>query len=116
MDLLPLLKATETGIPWLDHTIRVAFIVYVLYSLFLNILVKVSPDAPNWTWVRVSLALVANVNVIFSKILVKPDPAPATLPTGYAAEAPTRPNGVAAKPELRTRVDNPKPEPPDGAA
>ena len=108
--LIPILSQFATGVPWLDHAMRVAFILYLVYSVFLNILVQVSPDAANWTWVRVSLALVANVKVIVTKILVKPAPPVEPPTTGYASPPPDF--DPPTKPELRTRIDNPKPPEP----
>lgn len=67
MDLIPILSSLSTGVPWLDHTLRVIGIVYVLYSVFLNILVSAYPEAAKQQWVLVSLAVVANINSLLRK-------------------------------------------------
>jgi hypothetical protein len=141
MELLPILASFSTGVPWLDHALRITAIVYFLYSIFLNVLVQVSPDAKDWTWVRVSLAMVANLNVIFTKILTKQEPAPALPPSVPApgpfsrpplergpysrpplAKVPSLPPAPnfdpPTTPDLKTRSENPKPpttDPPDVA-
>jgi len=67
MDLIPIIAAISTGIPWLDNTLRVVGIVYVVYSVFLNVLLVAYPESANWKWVQVSLAIVANIHGFFEK-------------------------------------------------
>jgi len=94
MDLIPILASLSTGVPWLDHTLRVIGLLYIAYSVFLNILVAAHPDAVKWGWVAISLAAVANLNGILSKVIKKepilpPIPPPPPVPKYIEDTLPT---------------------------
>lgn len=117
MELLPFLALISTGSQWLDHVLRIGMIVYVLYSIFLNALVASAPEYKEKTWVRVSLAFCANLNVLLSKTVEKPAPPPQgpyalpPVPNAPPCEVPT------LRPEALTIPDRPStpPEPPAAA-
>lgn len=93
MELLPYLTAISTGNATFDHAAKVIGLVLITLSIVLNILVTAYPASKEWTWVQVTMAIVSNINVIFTKILVKqPEPPPAPPTLTFPPEAPTKPD------------------------
>lgn len=83
LELLPYLALITTGNAALDHMLKVLGMVFVGYSIFLNLLLVAWPKSKEWPWVQVSLEIMANLYAVVRRILKHPEPpCPPTLRPG----------------------------------